>query len=200
MNEITLEDIRRTLRNTLSQTDEKRRMDRIPSAVLIPILKKNDVLHLLFIRKADGPYHHSGQVSFPGGAYEEKDPDLLATALRETWEEVGVPPENWEILGRLEPVDTLGSPYTIHPFVANLLEPIEFTACEKEVDCIFTVPLEYILQIHPFPLQDFPWRGKAYKTFLIRYEDQVIWGATARILDSFCKVLKNRIPPIAHRE
>jgi 8-oxo-dGTP pyrophosphatase MutT (NUDIX family) len=192
MNKATLEKIRRALKNSLHQTDKKRTPRRIPSAVLIPLLERDKELHLLFIRKVDGPYHHSGQVSFPGGAYEEKDPDLLATALRETWEEVGASPENWEILGKLEPVDTLGSPYTIHPFVASLLKSIEFTVCEKEVDCIFTVPLRYILQLHPFPIQDFPWKGKAYKTFLIRYENQVIWGATARILDAFCNLLKQR--------
>jgi len=168
--------------------------DRIPSAVLVPLLKKEERLHLLFMRKVEDGSLHGGQVSFPGGAYEEEDEDLLTTALRETQEELGIPPSLWDILGRLDPVKTRGTPFVIHPFVAYLKKEVHFIPNPKEVALIFTVPLDYILESHPFQTQKLQWKGKDYTTFIIHYQSEIIWGATARILDRLCSIIKAADP------
>ncbi len=188
MKRITLEQLERAFKDHIPRSIEAQQ--RIPSAVLVPFLEKAEEIHLLFMRKAEDGSLHGGQVSFPGGAYEEEDKDLLSTALRETWEEIGAPPSAWEILGSLTPVKTRGTSFVIHPFVAYLREEILFTPNPKEVAAIFTVPLNYILERHPFKPQKLQWKGKDYTTFLIHYQGEIIWGATARILDQLCNIIK----------
>ncbi len=188
MEKITKEFIERALKGYNPQ--EREDSDRIPSAVLVPLLEQKGRLHLLFMRKAEDGSLHGGQVSFPGGAYEEKDGDILTTALRETQEELGIAPSLWDILGRLDPVETKGSSYVIHPFVAYLERKTPFRPNPQEVASIFTVPLNYILECHPFKTQELQWRRKNYTTFIITYRGETIWGATARILDRFCNIIK----------
>jgi 8-oxo-dGTP pyrophosphatase MutT (NUDIX family) len=91
---------------------------RTPSAVLIPLYKKQGEYYILFIQRTDRVKDHKGQISFPGGAYEEDDDSLLQTALREATEEVGLASEDVEVLGELDDFRTIGSGYTISPFVA----------------------------------------------------------------------------------
>jgi len=188
MKGITLEELKRIFKDHIPQTREA--PDRIPSAVLVPFLKKGEEIHLLFIRKVEDNSHHSGQVSFPGGAYEEDDRDLLTTALRETHEELGIPPQSWQIWGRLEAIKTRGTPYIIHPFVGYLVRKTSLQPSPQEVARVFTVPLNHILELHPFQPQELEWRGRTYRTFVIPYHGETIWGATARILDLLCHVIK----------
>lgn len=198
--EITLEKIRTIMQHR--EVKEEPPSNRIPSAVLVPLINERDGLHLLFTRKVEDNSLHSGQVSFPGGAREDEDPDLSATALRETHEEIGIPPQAWELLGPLDPVKTLGSPFIIYPFVGLLKEPVAPTPSPQEVARVFTVPLAYILERYPFQPQKFTWRGKEYETFVIPYKGETIWGATARILKGFCRLIKETRPSGAgpHRE
>ncbi len=188
MGRVTLEELEEVFGNYTPQ--EREAHDRIPSAVLVPIIRKGDELCLLFMRKVEDGSHHSGQVSFPGGAYEEEDRDLLATALRETHEEVGIPPRAWRILGKLDTVKTRGTPYVIHPFVGVLEEKVPLKPNPQEVARVFNVPLKYILEHHPFQTKPLVWKGKTYHTFTIPYQGETIWGATARILDIMCRIIK----------
>ena len=197
---ITVEKIRTIIQHR--EVKEEPPSNRTPSAVLVPLINEREGLHLLFIRKVEDNSLHSGQVSFPGGAKEDEDPDLSVTALREAHEEIGIPPQSWELLGPLDPVKTLGSPFIIYPFVALLKEPVAPTPSPQEVARVFTVPLAYILERYPFRLQKFTWRGKDYETFLIPYEGEIIWGATARILKTFCGLIEETHPSGAgpHKE
>jgi 8-oxo-dGTP pyrophosphatase MutT (NUDIX family) len=190
--EITVEKIRTIIQHR--EVKEEPPSNRIPSAVLIPLINEREELHILFIRKVEDNSLHSGQVSFPGGAKEDEDPHLLVTALREVHEEIGIPPQSWEVLGPLDPAKTLGSPFIIYPFVALLKEPSAPAPSPQEVARVFTVPLAYILERYPFQLQRFTWRGKDYETFLIPYGEEIIWGATARILKTFCRLIEETHP------
>ncbi len=192
MERVTLKGLEKVFKH--HRPREREAPHRIPSAVLVPILEKEGILHLLFIRKAEDNSRHSGQVSFPGGAYEENDRDLLTTALRETHEELGIPPHLWRILGRLEAVRTRGTPFVIHPFVGYLEGEATFTPNPQEVARIFTVPMDYILERHPFQVHPLKWKGKTYNTFVIPYQGEIIWGATARILDALCHLVKGTPP------
>ncbi len=191
MERITLEEIEKAFRNYLPR--EVDAPDRIPSAVLVPLIVKDGRIHLLFMRKVEDNSHHSGQVSFPGGAYEKEDRDLLTTALRETHEELGIPPHYWRIMGRLEAIKTRGTPFIIHPFVGFLKGQVPLAPNPQEVARVFTVPLDHILDLHPFQPQDLEWKGKIYQTFIIPYEGEIIWGATARILDLLCHIIKGTV-------
>ena len=191
MEKVTLKELEKVFKHYTPR--EKEAPHRIPSAVLIPFLEKEGKLHLLFMRKVEDNSHHSGQVSFPGGAYEEEDRDLLTTALRETQEELGVSPQSWRILGRLEAIETRGTPYIIYPFVGYLVEETRFVPNPQEVARVFTVPLDYILELHPFEPQELEWKGRIYQTFIIPYQGETIWGATARILDLLCHLIKGTV-------
>src|SRR4051812_23188454 len=87
------------------------------AAVLIPIFEREDKLHVLYTRRSDQLISHQGQVAFPGGRADPKDPDLLATALREAHEEVGLLPDTVDVLGPLTAASTFASGFTVSPYV-----------------------------------------------------------------------------------
>lgn len=162
---------------------------RVPSAVIVPLLTIHAKMHLLFIKRVMDDSPHAGQISFPGGCKEEGDPDLLATALRETEEEIGIKRDQWRIIGSLDPTATRTTPYIIYPYVAHLLRPSEFEPNPEEVERIFTVPLNFILEHFPSKEVNFMYKEKVYNTLFVEYHGEIIWGATARILDNLCHYL-----------
>jgi 8-oxo-dGTP pyrophosphatase MutT (NUDIX family) len=177
-----IEEIREKLR-----AHEPRRIPpegRPPAGVLLLLYDVDGRTHLLFTRRTDLVEHHKGQICFPGGAREEGDSDLLHTALRETCEEVGVRPEDVEPIGQLDDIVTWGSNFVISPYVGVLFGsvPYPFDHARHEVEEVLEVPLEHLLDSgnvvrevrrvgeHDVEMQSY------------RFGDQVIWGATARIL------------------
>jgi len=185
-----IEEIREKLR-----AHEPRRIPpegRPPAGVLLLLYDVGGRTHLLFTRRTHLVEHHKGQISFPGGAREEGDPDLLYTALRETCEEVGVRPEDVEPIGQLDDIVTFGSNFVVSPYVGVLfvLAPYPFDHARHEVEEVLEVPLEHLLDSgnvvrevrrvgeHDVEMQSY------------RFGDQVIWGATARILKQFLDLLK----------
>ncbi|HEX59051.1 MAG TPA: CoA pyrophosphatase [Methanomicrobia archaeon] len=147
------------------------------AAVLIPIFKKDGEYHIVFTKRTDKVQHHKGQVSFPGGAYEAGNGDLLTTALRECEEEIGLKPSDVIILGALDDVKTLSSRYIITPFVALIPYPYEFKANTHEVAKVFAVPLSELLDERNF-------KGDRWV-----YDGEEIWGATAAILKQLLELL-----------
>ncbi|HAY83832.1 MAG TPA: CoA pyrophosphatase, partial [Chloroflexi bacterium] len=112
-----------------------------PAAVLIPMVKEHDGWHILFIRRTSVAGDiHSGQVAFPGGGLDQSDPSLTATALRETEEELGIQPQDVQILGRLNEFIAISN-YRVTPFVGTLPWPYPIIQAEKEVARWFTIPL-----------------------------------------------------------
>jgi len=179
------------LKQVLSHRQKLRISDpnRIASAVLIPIYRKQGLPHILFIQRTDRVRDHKGQISFPGGAYEEGDENLLQTALREATEEVGLMAEDVEVLGELDDYRTIGSNYVISPFVARIPWPYQFKVDEWETEEIIEVPLSVLLDESNVRLGKDILDGKEIDQYYYHYQDNVIWGATARILKQLLGIL-----------
>ena len=160
------------------------------AAVLIPLLCDGDRWHLLFIRRTETVQDHKGQVSFPGGAYEPEDADMQATALRETWEEIGIPPAEINLLGTMPVFNTISS-FTITPVVGQIPWPYPLTPQPAEVSRVFTIPVEWLAD--PLHWSEKPYvrpNGRQEKViFFDKYDGELLWGITARITLDFLKLL-----------
>ena len=124
---------------------------------------------------------HAGQISLPGGSREAGDRDPAATALREAEEEIGLPPEQVEVIGRLGPMD-LPSGFRVTPVVGLIPPGLEFTPCSREVADIFQPPLTLVLDPKAYIRGSYLHAGKTRSTLELPWQDYRIWGATAAIL------------------
>ena len=157
------------------------------AAVLVPLFEREERLHVLYTRRTDWLPSHQGQVAFPGGGVHEADPDLLATALREAHEEIGLRPETVEVLGALTEVSTMASGYSVAPFVGVIPDPVKLRPNPREVAEIFSVPMA-VLGDQRFR-GTYRWQRSA--TFpAILYGEQTIWGLTLRITLSLLELLQ----------
>lgn len=153
-----------------------------PSAVLIPIYEKNGEYHVLLTQRTNDLEHHKGQICFPGGSRHNEDDSLKDTALREAYEEVGIKPEDVEILGELDSMGTLTSNFLITPFVGIIPYPYEFKVCQDEISELIEVPLPALTDDSNYWEEIYSVEGVTGKASFFKYKDKVIWGATARIL------------------
>jgi 8-oxo-dGTP pyrophosphatase MutT (NUDIX family) len=161
------------------------------AAVLLPLFRNATDHHLVFTKRTETLKHHKGQVSFPGGSFEPTDGDLLTTALRESFEEVGLCPEHVSILGRLDDLATFSTNFTISPFVGLIPHPYPFRPNPLEVAMVFDVPISFLAD---------PTVGRSYhrtrddgatiEDYEFHVNGHVIWGATARIVRHFLAVLQ----------
>ncbi len=157
------------------------------AAVLIPLLREANEWHVLFTRRTDLVESHKGQVSFPGGACEDGETTPEATALREAQEEVGIDPAQVRILGRLANMITVTS-YRVTPVVGVIGWPAVFRVGGREVDRLFTIPLQWLADTRN--RWEFPFAGRnggliAYHP----YDGELLWGATARMTVDLLTVL-----------
>jgi len=160
----------------------------VKAAVLVPIFCKDGKYHLLFTKRSDRVPSHKGQVSFPGGARSEDDSSLLNTALRESWEEIGVKAEDVELLGELDDTPTTTSHFNISPFVALIPYPYEFSLSRYEIDEIFSTPVSALLHKANKKEEYYTFGNEVFVNCSYEYEGKVIWGATARIVQQFLEV------------
>ncbi len=141
---------------------------------------EDGALHAVFTRRRGDLRRHAGEISFPGGRQDPEDPSLEATALREAMEEIGLPPEDVALLGALTPTPTVATNYAIHPFV-GLIEPgTEWTLSPREVDEVLEVSLADLRA--GYDRRRLVRRGVPFRTETYLVGDQLIWGATARIV------------------
>jgi len=159
--------------------------NRVSSAVLIPIYYREGQYHILFTQRTEKVKDHKGQISFPGGAYEEQDSMLVNTALRESDEEIGLKSDDVEVLGELDDIATIGSGYIISPFVAYIPWPYQFKLEEWETEEIIEVPILALLDKDCLRQGTDILDDQVVDTYFYHYQDKVIWGATARILNQF---------------
>ncbi len=174
-------------RNKVRFIEDSRKL----SAVLIPLFFRERVLHLLFTRRTQMVRYHKGEISFPGGGYHREDGSLVQTALRETFEEIGLDPQNVEIIGELDDVPTRNSNYIITPFAGFIVPMKKYKTSEFEIAEIIEIPVEGLLAgssfeeispADPADLLDIP--------FVYHYKDKTITGATARILRQFLGIYR----------
>jgi 8-oxo-dGTP pyrophosphatase MutT (NUDIX family) len=158
------------------------------AAVLIPVITHGGHLTVLFTKRTSHLKSHSGQVSFPGGRAEAHDPSAEFTALREAQEEIGLAPERVEIIGRLPDYRTRTG-FRVTPVVGLVAPPLELTPDPNEVDEIFEVPLDFLLdpanrQRHTRELQ-----GRSVGFYVFEHGGRTIWGATAGMLVNLYRML-----------
>lgn len=150
------------------------------AAVLIPIICRLEPT-LLLTQRSVHLRKHAGQIAFPGGESDPDDASLIATALRETEEEVGIAPSAIHILGQLSPLDSV-SGFSVTPIVGLIDPNVTFHSNPGEVAALFEMPLQEALQLsryHVLPLQR---AGKVHPVTLSWYQQHFIWGFTATVI------------------
>lgn len=167
---------------------------RVSASVLIPIGYRQETMRheILMTKRSEKVETHKGQISFPGGLFEIQDQHLLKTALRETQEEVGLSEAEIEVLGALAPVQTLRD-VEIYPWVAKVDFPKEFVFNRDEVERLLFLPLEQLLVQGLKPVQvSVRENGLSFKVASVGMfcEQELIWGASAKILDHLLEALK----------
>lgn len=165
---------------------------RQPSAVMVLLVPGDDGYRVVYNLRTSHVEHFKGEVSFPGGAFHDgEDKDLMDTALRETWEEMGIPPENIEVLGELDDQLTR-PPYVIRPYLGTIREPQTYQPAAIEVAEVLEIPLRWLRD--PANLIDSDQKPREYAGREVRWHyyewgDAVIWGATCRITQHVLSLL-----------
>lgn len=192
-----LDQLKEDIKTLLVNREPKRitisNADYAQASILMPLFIKDSQYWLLFTKRTTKVEYHKGEVSFPGGVVDENDDSLEHTAKRETFEEIGVREGDIEMLGQLDDMTTMMSRFIIHPFVGIIPFPYTIKINESEVEYVIEVPLKFFLdpsQPQPFPIQ---YKGDIFETRAFIYKDTVIWGATARILESFINLIRTKI-------
>ena len=158
--------------------------------MLVPLYLERDALQAVFTKRRDDMRRHPGEISFPGGRYDEGEVDLRATALREAHEEIGLPPDQVEIVGALQPTPTIATGYAVYPFVGVIEAGRTWALSAREVAEVIELPLEALLE--GYGRRRLVRRGLPIRTDTYLVGDHLIWGATARILTD----LLDRIRPL----
>ncbi len=159
-----------------------------PAGVLIPVIEHASGATILLTQRAADLKHHAGQVSFPGGRMESSDADIVATALRETHEEVGISPNRVSVAGYLRTMPTITG-YAVTPVVGFVPSETVLQVNHGEVEYTFEVPLTYLLDAS----NDISVERKVFDRTVTMtefcWEDERIWGATAYMILAFRKLL-----------
>ena len=168
--------------------------DATPAAVLVLLFSKGGGSHLLLNRRSALVSHHRGEIAFPGGAREPEDVDMLACALREVEEEMGVRPEDVTVLGALDPVLTR-TQFLVSPFVGTIPYPYPFAVDRREVAEVLEVSMDTLLD--PSALR-FEARlvadGALHRSYAYAAGEHLVFGATAQILTQLLALVREVMP------
>lgn len=161
--------------------------------VLVLFYPHNDALYLPLILRPTYDGTHSGQVAFPGGGEEEADADIAATALREAYEEVGIPPAEVQILGQLSKLYIAPSNFEVYPTVGWMAQRPNFRIDPYEVAQLLEVPLADFQ--NPANRYEEMWnlRGRQVRVPFFKIQGQTVWGATAMMLSELLAVIDDRL-------
>ncbi len=160
----------------------------VRAAVLVPLVERLQGWSVLLTLRAADLADHAGQVSLPGGRIEPEDPDEIAAALREADEEIGLPMNHVEVVGRLDTWVT-GTGFEITPVVGLVRPPDTLIPDPVEVAEIFEVPLDFILDARNHQRRSREVRGEQRLFYVLPYQHRNIWGATAGMLVNLAEVL-----------
>jgi 8-oxo-dGTP pyrophosphatase MutT (NUDIX family) len=172
------------LKGVLLDPEEAAALDvhgRTDAAVLVPIfLDAEGEPHLVLTRRREDLRRHAGEISFPGGREDREDADLVETALREAEEEIGLPREAVNVVGALQPTPTIATDYAVYPFVGIIEPGMEWTLSPREVAAVLELSLRDLRA--GYGRRRLIRRGVPFRTDVYVVGEDLIWGATARIL------------------
>lgn len=158
------------------------------AGVLVPVIERAPHLTVLLTRRSAELKHHASQIAFPGGRMEKADDSILETALRETWEEVGIEPAAVNVIGSLDPHPTVTG-YAVTPVVGLVEPPLRLTVDKREVDVAFEVPLDFLMDPDNVKHSVRTFRGHTIPTTEFHFGGHRIWGATASMLIKLRKIV-----------
>lgn len=159
------------------------------AAVLLPLFERAAGITLLLALRTQHLHHHPGQISLPGGIIEASDADPVAAALRETHEEVGIPPERVEVIGQMESIPTRTG-FRIAPVVGFVASDVQLTLDPFEVERVLEVPLDFLMNEKNYKRETRTFDGVGpISYYALDFQGQIIWGATAQIIVNFVRHL-----------
>lgn len=158
------------------------------AAVLVPLVHAASGAALVLTKRTDSVEHHKGQISFPGGGVEDGESPLEA-ALRETHEEIGVPPREVRVLGELDDEEAAVSGFVLTPFVGTVPYPNRLRISPREVRAVLVVSVRTLLDPRNVRTEVWERRGAPFVMYFYTAGREVIWGATARIIARFLEVV-----------
>jgi 8-oxo-dGTP pyrophosphatase MutT (NUDIX family) len=161
----------------------------ICAGVVIPIFEKDGSTYIVLTKRSEMVSVHKGEVSFPGGMCEDEDGGTMNTALRECCEEIGVPPKDVEIIGKMDDMYTMTG-FVITPYVGIIPYPYEFRTSPGEVAYLIYLPLEFLLEATPV-MQEARHEERMDMVPAFYFKGDRIWGATCRILLKLKRILED---------
>lgn len=159
------------------------------AGVLVPIVERDDEPYFLLTRRTQDVEHHKGQISFPGGAVDDGDRDIVATALRETEEEIGLPSNAISVLGLFNDI-TIPTGFVVTPVVGYIPSLPSLRLNASEVESVFEAPFSFFLRPENRKIETMVRGGQRRDVYFFTFGKYEIWGATAFIIDSLLKEIK----------
>jgi len=159
-----------------------------PAAVLIGLVNDLGGPNIILTLRTQDLEHHPGQISFPGGKIELQDARPEDAALREAFEEIGLPPEKVELLGCMPPYNTVSS-FRVYPFVGWIEPPVVYDPDEREVAAVFEIPLRFVLDPENHHFDSLVVGSVNHTFYVIEYGSYRVWGATAGMLVELARAL-----------
>lgn len=161
----------------------------VSAGVLIPIYERNEEAWMILTRRSRSLRSHAGEVAFPGGKVETGE-SLRQAAIRETYEEIGLPPDQLYIIGELLSVTTFSSLVSMVVFVATTVKPDFYKVSSDEVEKVIEFPISYLFEDGVYSVEKWPSpNGMLRPMHFFHFGEDIVWGATARMLYEFLKTI-----------
>lgn len=180
-----LEKIKNALSGSIDAQVDKSKRTKL-AAVLVIIYGHEP--HVIMTERPKTMDHHAGEISFPGGRWQDSDEDLLSTAIRETGEEMGVSITRNQVVGQLKPVTTLNSGFTIAPFI-TIQDKVPKMNPNSEIESILEIPLIPLLKTMEDDKD--PAHKSIQEMYTFKFQNYLIWGASARMLHQISAILSS---------
>ena len=170
----------------------------MPASVMILLYFKDGEYFILLNKRSEEVEHHKGEISFPGGARDPEDRDSLETALRETEEEMGIKREDITVLGEMDEIVTRSN-FQVSVFTGTIEYPYKFTPSAIEIAEVLEFPVSALLDPANRRVETRWDSGETVTSYSYVHEEHVVFGATARILQSCIEILDDRLESEGHQ-